>query len=108
MADLLVNLKLDGKEFNTAISQSTNQIRQFKQDSEKAGTSVNSFGGKLQSMAIGGIAKFAGAVGAAYSATEIFNGIMQSTNSTSETLETAIYQAKTAVDYFFTSIATGD
>ncbi len=108
MADLLVNLKLDGKEFNTAISQSTNQIRQFKQDSEKAGTSVNSFGSKLQSMAIGGIAKFAGAVGAAYSATEIFNGIINSTQGTSDAFEVTIGATRDTVDQFFKAISSGD
>lgn len=108
MADLITTIKVNSSQFDNSIKESTNQIRKFESEAKKTGGSVDGFGGKLSDVAVGGIARFAGAIGAAVTSFEALNAIINSTDSLSDQFAITIEQAKSSVDYFFTTIATGD
>lgn len=106
--DLQVTIKADSKEFDKTISNSTNQIRKFTKDTEQTNKSIQGFEKNITSLATGALTKMAGAIGAAVVSYEALNGIIESTDATADQFAIAMEQAKSSVDYFFTSIANGD
>ena len=108
MADLITTIKVNSNQFDNSIKESTNQIRKFENQAKKSGGSVSGFDSKISSAAIGGIAKFAGALGVAFTSMEAFNGVIRSTQATSDAFDMKMQQVKSSVDFFFTSIANGD
>lgn len=108
MADLITTIKVNSTQFDNSIKESTNQIRKFKSEGDKAGKGVSNFGSKLGGAALGGVAKLAGGIGAAITVTQAFEGVIQSTQNTSDAFDIKMQQVKSSVDFFFTSIANGD
>lgn len=108
MADLITTIKVNSDQFDNSIKESTNQIRKFKSEGDKAGKGVSDFGSKLGGVAIGGVAKLTGALGVAFTSMEAFDGVIRSTQATSDAFDIKMQQVKSSVDFFFTSIANGD
>lgn len=106
--DLLVTIKGDATSFDKTMTSSTNQIRKMQQQSAKAEASFNKFGGQIQGLASGALMKFAGAVGAAYTAQEVFNKTIAGSQTLTDDFNRSMEGAKSGVDYFFSSLATGD
>lgn len=93
MADLVTRLLLNSSQFDNNIRQSTQQIQQF----QAVGRNITST-----------IGKFAGVLGVAMSATEIFDKAVNSSRRTQDDWNTVVGTAKTTVDNFFSSLYTGD
>ena len=93
MADLITRILFEDKQFNDNIQKSKQQIASFnkKMDVVKAG-----------------VTKFAGALGIATTAGAAFKKIIESSDSLSDNFSNTINAAKTSVDQFFKSLATGD
>lgn len=108
MADLITTIKVNSNQFDNSIKESTNQIRKFEAEAKKSGGSVSDFGSKLGGVALGGVTKLAGALGIAFTATEAFDKMIQSTQGTADAFEIKMQQARAGVDYFFTSLSTGN
>lgn len=108
MADLVTTIKVDSKQFDNSIKESTNQVRKFERENYKTGKQVEAFGGKISGIASGALMGMAGTLGLAYGATESFTKILRSSQATSDAFDVTIAQAKTSVDYFFTTISTGN
>lgn len=92
MADLVTRILLNDKQFSDTLARSKKQVSDF----DKIGKVVS-----------GTVMKFAGAFGIAASATEGFKKLISSTQSNTDSFNSAIEQAKAGVDFFFDSIATG-
>lgn len=103
-----VEMLLKDKQFSEGMTKSTEQIRKFERQGKQAGTSVKDFGNKLGNMSVGALTKFAGSIGVAFTAMEAFDKMIQSTQGTADAFEIAIQQARSGVDYFFTSLSTGN
>lgn len=93
MADLVTRLKLDDKDFNNKIEKSKKELNNFQQ---------------VQGTLTSALGKFAAGIGAAGGAIEMFNKMMQSSVSFSDTMNKHIDGVKGTVDEFFYSLATGD
>lgn len=93
MADLVTRLILDNKQFNDNIQKSKKEVKQFEGVTNTIST---------------GLSKFAGAIGAAYSAGEVFNQMMQNSQTFGDTMTSTINAAKDSVNEFFYSLGTGD
>lgn len=93
MADLVTRLKLDDKDFNNKIEKSKKELNNFQQ---------------IQGTLTSALGKFAAGIGAAGGAIEMFNKMMQSSVSFSDTMNKHIDGVKGTVDEFFYSLATGD
>lgn len=108
MADLVTTIKVDSKQFDNSIKNSTNQVRKFERDNYKAGQSVKEFEGRMSSMTRGALTGMLGTLGLAAGVAETFNRAIRGSQQTSDDFDVAIGQATTAVDYFFTAISTGN
>lgn len=93
MADLVTRLLLNSSQFDNSIRQSTQQIQQF----QAVGRNITAT-----------VGKFAGILGVAMSATEIFNRAVNSSRETQQDWNTVVGTAKTTVDNFFSSLYSGD
>lgn len=93
MADLVTRLKLDDKDFNNKIEKSKKELNNFQQ---------------VQGTLTSALGKFAAGIGAAGGAIEMFNKMMQSSVSFSDSMNKHIDGVKGTVDEFFYSLATGD
>lgn len=93
MADLVTRLLLNSSQFDNSIRQSTQQIQQFQTISRNITATVG---------------KFAGILGVAMSATEIFDRAVNSSRETQQDWNTVVGTAKTTVDNFFSSLYNGD
>lgn len=93
MADLVTRLLLNSSQFDNSIRQSTQQIQQF----QAVGRNITAT-----------VGKFAGILGVAMSATEVFNMAVNSSRETQQDWNTVVGTAKTTVDNFFSSLYNGD
>lgn len=93
MADLVTRLLLNSSQFDNSIRQSTQQIQQF----QAVGRNITAT-----------VGKFAGILGVAMGATEIFNRAVNSSRETQQDWNTVVGTAKTTVDNFFSSLYSGD
>lgn len=93
MADLVTRLLLNSSQFDNSIRQSTQQIQQF----QAVGRNITAT-----------VGKFAGILGVAMGATEMFNRAVNSSRETQQDWNTVVGTAKTTVDNFFSSLYSGD
>lgn len=105
--NLVVQLLLKTGTFSSDLKTARGQIQNFQKGCQTAGKSLTGFGQSL-GINLGGITKFAGAVGAATLAGKELKNILDSTQSTADAFEGAIAGCKGVVDQFRTSIATVD
>lgn len=97
MNDLITRLLLNASNFNDNLSASTRQVQQFQQRMNTMGNVMSGVFTKVLPM-----------IGAATTAYEAFNKIINSTQSSQDAFNRIIDQGKGAVDSFFTSIANGN
>ena len=105
--NLVVQLLLKTGAFSDDLKTARGQIQNFQKGCSTAGKAVSGFSEAL-GINIGGIAKFGGVVGAAVAAGKEFKNILESSQTTADSLEGAIAGCKGVVDSFRTSIATMD
>ncbi|MDR1582064.1 MAG: hypothetical protein LBS55_02205 [Prevotellaceae bacterium] len=96
-ADLVTKLVLENKQFDDNIKKSKEEIKNFEN-----GAKAMSAGIKTSFFAL------AGAAGVAVGGMEVFNSIIQSTQTTGDAFQKTMDQAKASVEGFFTAIARGD
>lgn len=105
--NLVVQLLLKTGAFSSDLKTARGQIQNFQKGCSTAGKSLSSFGSAI-GINIGSIAKFGGVVGAATLAGKEFKNIMDSSQTTADTLAGVIAGCKGVVDGFRTSIASMD
>ena len=105
--NLVVQLLLKTGAFSDDLKTARGQIQNFQKGCSTAGKAVSGFSEAL-GINIGGIAKFGGVVGAAVAAGKEFKNILESSQTTADSLEGAIAGCKGVIDSFRTSIATMD
>lgn len=108
MADLVTRIIADDKQFNDKIERSKKTVKGWSDETGKAGQAAGSFGGKLNSLAGGAIAKLAGGFGLVATAGAAFKKIIDSSQTSADNFQYILGGAKTTVDQFFKSISTGD
>ena len=105
--NLVVQLLLKTGAFSDDLKTARGQIQNFQKGCSTAGKAVSGFSQSL-GINIGGIAKFGGVVGIAVAAGKEFKNILESSQTTADSLEGAIAGCKGVVDGFRTSIASMD
>lgn len=105
--NLVVQLLLKTGSFSDDLKTARGQIQNFQKGCSTAGKAVSGFSQAL-GINIGGIAKFGGVVGIAVAAGKEFKNILESSQTTADSLEGAIAGCKGVIDSFRTSIATMD
>ena len=108
MADLVTRIIADDKQFNDKIERSKKTVKGWSDETGKAGQAAGSFGGKLNALAGGAIAKLAGGFGLVATAGAAFKKIIDSSQTSADNFQYVLGGAKTTVDQFFKSISTGD
>lgn len=98
--DLVTRLTLNNKDFENNLSKSTQQIKNFKKQSEDQSKAIKA--------AFSGIAKAAGGIGIAFSVMEGVNKTIDSSQKITDELGRSVTAAKSSVDYFFSSLTRGD
>lgn len=93
MADLVTKLILNNDDFNRNLKMSAQEIKQFRDIGNKV---------------TGTLGKFAGAIGAATSAHEIFERTVRGSQTTSDNFDLIMRACTTTVDSFFSALSTGD
>lgn len=97
MADIITRLLLDTKNFDAKLDRSK--------------SSVNSFQGGISNMAKtagAGVLKFAGTLGIAMGAGEVFNRVLNSSQELGDMTARNMAALKTSVDDFFYSLGSGE
>lgn len=97
MADLVTRLLLNTQQFDNNLGKSTKQIQGFQKNI-----------GTFSTGAIAGFTKFAGAIGAAVSATELLQKGLNSNATLQEQYNSYMEAGSKVTDQFFSSLATGD
>lgn len=97
MADIINRLLLDTNNFDAKLSNSKKGVNDYQ--SSVAGMAKTAGAGML---------KFAGAIGVVTGAAEVFTKAVNSSQATGDAWASTIGSAKTTVDEFFYSLATGD
>lgn len=92
-SDIFVRLALKNSEFDRQINDAKRQLQMF----QALGGAVKSF--------LGGLAT---GIGGAMTAVEGFNRTIEATQTTSDDFHRSMEGAKASVDYFFTSLSSGD
>ena len=105
--NLVVQLLLKTGAFSDDLKTARGQIQNFQKGCSTAGKAVSGFSQSL-GINIGSLAKFGGVVGAAALAGKEFKNILESSQTTADSLEGAIAGCKGVIDSFRTSIATMD
>ena len=105
--NLVVQLLLKTGTFSNDLKTARGQIQNFQKGCSTAGKAVSGFSQSL-GINIGSLAKFGGVVGAAALAGKEFKNILESSQTTADSLEGAIAGCKGVIDSFRTSIATMD
>lgn len=105
--NLVVQLLLKTGAFSDDLKTARGQIQNFQKGCSTAGKAVSGFSQSL-GINIDGIAKFGGVVGIAVAAGKEFKNILESSQTTADSLEGAIAGCKGVIDSFRTSIATMD
>ena len=105
--NLVVQLLLKTGAFSDDLKTARGQIQNFQKGCSTAGKAVSGFSQAL-GINIGGIAKFGGVVGIAVAAGKEFKNILESSQTTADSLEGAIAGCKGVIDSFRTSIASRD
>ena len=108
MADLVTRILAEDKQFNDKIERSKKTVKGFSEYNKKAGSTVDSLGGKMTSLATGSLAKMLGAVGAAAVSYKTLTTAIESTDKTGDAFASTIEQARSATDKLMTSIATAN
>ena len=93
MADLVTRLLLNSSQFDNNIRQSTQQVQQFQQ----VGRNITAT-----------IGKFAGVLGVAMTAGEVFNKVLNSSQTLGDMTARNMTALKTSVDEFFYSLGSGN
>ena len=104
MANLVTRLLLNSTQFDNNILKSTKQIQGIEAVGNKVSGAFNS---SFSSM-IGIAAKFAGGIGLAMGATELFNKTVNSTQTTGDAWVKMQDEMKGALDTFYVALATGN
>lgn len=94
MSDILSRLLLDTKDYETKLGKAKNSANDF----------ASNIGGKIT----GAVGKFAAGIGIAVGATEAFNKVMNSTQTTGDLVRGTMHSLKNSVDEFFYSINKGN
>ena len=105
--NLVVQLLLKTGAFSDDLKTARGQIQDFQKGCSTAGKAVSGFSESL-GINIGSLAKFGSTVGAAALAGKEFKNILESSQTTADSLEGAIAGCKGVIDSFRTSIATMD
>lgn len=92
-SDIFVRIALKKSEFDKQINDAKRQLQMF----QALGGAVKSF--------LGGLAT---GIGGAMTAVEGFNRTIEATQTTSDDFHRSLEGARSAVDYFFTSLSSGD
>lgn len=92
-SDIFVRIALKKSEFDKQINDAKRQLQMF----QALGGAVKSF--------LGGLAT---GIGGAMTAVEGFNRTIEATQTTSDDFHRSMEGAKASVDYFFTSLSSGD
>ena len=97
MADIINRLLLDTNNFDAKLSSSKKGVNDYQ----------SSVIGMAKTAGVG-MLKFAGAIGVVTGASEVFTKTINSSQVTGDAWAATIGSAKTTVDEFFYSLATGD
>lgn len=92
-SDIFVRIALKKSEFDKQINDAKRQLQMFR-----------ALGGAVKSF-LGGLAT---GIGGAMTAVEGFNRTIEATQTTSDDFHRSLEGARSAVDYFFTSLSSGD
>lgn len=98
----------DMSAHDKALQKSANEVRKYKQETEKSKKEVQAFANNVKGKALSGLNAFAGALGIAYGAAETFEKIIRSSQGTSDAWDRTIRAATTSTNTFFTALSTGD
>lgn len=98
----------DMSAHDKALQKSANEVRKYKQETEKSKKEVQAFANNVKGKALSGLNAFAGALGIAYGAAETFEKIIRSSQGTSDAWDKTIRAATTSTNTFFTALSTGD
>lgn len=107
MNNLVVQLLLKTGTFSTDLKTARGQVQNFQKGCQTAGKSLTGFGQAL-GLNVGSLAKFGGAVGAAVLAGKELKNILDSSQTTSDSFQSAIAGCKGVIEQFRTAIATVD
>lgn len=107
MNNLVVQLLLKTGTFSTDLKTARGQVQDFQKGCQTAGKSLSGFGQAL-GLNVGSLAKFGGAVGAAVLAGKELKNILDSSQTTSDSFQSAIAGCKGVIEQFRTAIATVD
>lgn len=100
MTDLVTRLLLNSSQFDNNIIKSTQQVQNLQKQGRQASESVSKFASTLTGVA--------SACGIAVGSVEIFNGLMEGSQTFGDAATTSIAGVKGSVDEFFYSLGTGD
>ena len=97
--DLVTRLTLNNKDFESNLTKSTRQIKDFKRQSEDQSKAIKA--------AFSGIAKAAGGIGIAFSVMEGVNKTIAGSQTLTDEFGRTMEAAKGSVNLFFNALATG-
>lgn len=98
--DLVTRLLLETQQFDDNLAKATKSVRGFSQQGQGLSSVLGGLKGVVGKLAIG--------IGAATSATEVFNKTIASSQTLTDNFAIITEQATSVVDSFFNSLATGD
>lgn len=97
MADIVARLKLDNKDYEAKLDKAKKSTKKFSKD---GGGSVADMMGKFKGLAV--------AVAGSKAAMEVFNRVVQSSQTLGDKYTRVVEGMKSSVDQFFYSIGSGD
>lgn len=118
MAQLKEELVLNTNQFDTSVNSVIKKVEELKNKGNKVGDGFNSSMGKMIEKAtgfngsmgslIGTVGKFGSTLGVAMSAGELFNRMMDQSQTLGDAVAKVQNQASEAVNYFASSLASAD
>lgn len=106
-ADLFVRILFQSNEFDRSINNSRTKAKQFQSDLEKSSGGFQRFG-SMATSAAGMIGKFAGGLGIAMGAFEVFDKAINSNAKLQNDWQTIMGTAGEVTSQFFRSLTSGD
>lgn len=98
----------DMSNHDKALQKSANEVRKYKQATEQSKKEVAAFANNVKGKALTGIKSFAGALGVAATAAEMFEKVIRGSQTTSDKWDATVRAATSSANSFFTALSTGD
>lgn len=108
MAEIKTIIRADSTQHDNTVKKSANEIYRYQKKVDDTKKTMNKLGSTIKSSASSFLKGFIPAVGGAVTVMEGFKKLINSTEQGTDKFQSAIYTAKTGVDMFFQSVATGN